>query len=75
MYDNYTFLNSQLLTHQENLKCAWRLHFWRPPHGRAFEVVACDLRRRKLGLKGLMAVDFKACTLTCVPGEAPMPLS
>ena len=24
---------------QENLKCAWRLHWWRRPHGKAFEVV------------------------------------
>lgn len=50
---------------QENLKCAWRLHFWRRPHGRAFEVVMCELKRRLMGLKGHIPVDFKACTITC----------
>ena len=54
---------------QENLKCAWRLHWWRRPHGKAFEVLACELMRRKKGLKGPMQIDFQACTLTCIPGE------
>ncbi|KAG1669049.1 hypothetical protein FOA52_003967 [Chlamydomonas sp. UWO 241] len=61
---------------QANLECAWRLHWWRRPHGRAFEVTMCELRRRKArvprGTK--MHVDFKACTLTCIPGEEPIQL-
>ena len=59
---------------QENLKCAWRLHWWRRPHGKAFEVLACELKRRKKGIKGVMKIDFKACTLTCIPGEPPVSL-
>ncbi|KAG1663879.1 hypothetical protein FOA52_014692 [Chlamydomonas sp. UWO 241] len=61
---------------QANLECAWRLHWWRHPHGRAFEVTMCELRRRKAGVArgAKMHVDFKACTLTCIPGEEPIQL-
>ncbi|KAG1673217.1 hypothetical protein FOA52_013097 [Chlamydomonas sp. UWO 241] len=66
---------------QKNLECAWRLHWWRPPHGRALDVVMCELRRRSLlaqgdrsPLKTKMAINFETCTLRCMPGDEEVPL-
>lgn len=61
---------------QKNLDCAWRLHTWRQPDGRAMEVVACVLRRRSRGLDGSVhVVDFNSCSMTCIQGEEPLLLS
>jgi hypothetical protein len=58
---------------QENLKCAWRLHWWRRPHGKAFEVVMCELKRRKMGIpRGLIHIDFKNCTMKCIDDIIPL---
>ncbi|GAX82871.1 hypothetical protein CEUSTIGMA_g10297.t1 [Chlamydomonas eustigma] len=58
---------------QENLKCAWRLHWWRSPHGKAFEVVMCELKRRKLELpKGRIHIDFKTCSIKCIDEIIPI---
>ena len=40
---------------------------WRRDHGRAFEVVMCELKRRLLG-KPQILVDTNACTLDCGDG-------
>lgn len=50
---------------QKVLECAWRLHWWRRPHGRAFEMLMCELKRRMLGEKGRVRVDWDACTVWC----------
>ena len=39
---------------QQALRCAWRLHWWRRPWGRAFEVTMCELKRRLLQVRGLV---------------------
>ena len=33
------------------LSCAWRLFWWKRPHGRAFEMAMCTLKSRVLGGK------------------------
>eukprot|EP00955_Chlamydomonas_euryale_P024861 261976-Chlamydomonas_euryale.AAC.3 len=39
---------------------------WRRPHGRAFEVVVCELKRRLLGAAaGRMRMDWEACAMYC----------
>mmetsp|Transcript_1453 Transcript_1453/g.3917 ORF Transcript_1453/g.3917 Transcript_1453/m.3917 type:complete len:533 (-) Transcript_1453:549-2147(-) len=35
---------------QKALSCAWRLHAWRRPHGRALDVVLCELQARALAV-------------------------
>jgi len=54
---------------QANLQCAWRMHWWHRPHGRAFEVTMCALKRRLLGKPGVIPVDWKACALDCGDGK------
>ncbi|GAX83089.1 hypothetical protein CEUSTIGMA_g10515.t1 [Chlamydomonas eustigma] len=49
---------------QKVLDCVWRLHWWTHPHGRAFELVMCELKRRLLGADSII-VDTEACTLQC----------
>ncbi|KAG1657850.1 hypothetical protein FOA52_002029 [Chlamydomonas sp. UWO 241] len=74
----------QILTHvihsgraarmQRVLDCAWRLHWWRRPHGRAFEMVMCELKRRALGAApGHVGVDWDKCELRC-GDDVPVPL-
>eukprot|EP00195_Chlamydomonas_chlamydogama_P016049 CAMPEP_0202890418 /NCGR_PEP_ID=MMETSP1392-20130828/826_1 /ASSEMBLY_ACC=CAM_ASM_000868 /TAXON_ID=225041 /ORGANISM="Chlamydomonas chlamydogama, Strain SAG 11-48b" /LENGTH=419 /DNA_ID=CAMNT_0049573979 /DNA_START=39 /DNA_END=1298 /DNA_ORIENTATION=+ len=53
---------------QKVLDCAWRLHWWRRPHGRAFELTMCELKRRVLGAAKIH-VDWDACTLDCGDGK------
>ena len=38
---------------------------WNRPHGRAFDLVMCELRRRLLGPNRKIALDTDKCTLTC----------
>ena len=67
--------NGKITEMQKKLECAWRLHWWRAPDGKAFDVVACILRRRIKGLDDkIHRVDFDGCTMTCIDGEEPMPL-
>ncbi|GAX82714.1 hypothetical protein CEUSTIGMA_g10140.t1 [Chlamydomonas eustigma] len=49
---------------QKTLECVWRLHWWSAPHGRAFDLLMCELERRLTGYKGAI-LDAKSCTLTC----------
>ncbi len=37
------------------LSCSWRLHWWRRPWGRAFEMTICELKRRALGHTSIQA--------------------
>lgn len=53
---------------QKALECAWRLHWWRRPHGRAFEVVMCELKRRLLGA-GKMKFNTTTCEMECGDGK------
>lgn len=53
---------------QKNLECAWRLHWWTRPHGRAFELTMCELKRRLLG-GSRVNVDFEKCAIECGDGE------
>ena len=53
---------------QKALQCAWRLHWWRMPHGRAFQVVMCELKKRTLKAQKIN-VDWEACTLECGDGK------
>ena len=47
---------------------------WRRPHGRAFEMVMCELRRRMLGVApSAKRVDWDTCVLYC-GDDAPVPL-
>ncbi len=55
------------------LKCTWRLHWWRPPHGRALDVLACALKARRLGKR--MQVDPFDCTMTCGDDEEEVALA
>jgi len=48
---------------QKVLECVWRLHWWRRPYGRAFELTMCELKRRKLGSR--IEVDTDTCTIRC----------
>jgi len=61
--------SGRLARMQAALRCAWRLHWWRRPHGRLFELVMCELKQRVAGVSGRIHVDWDACTLTC-GGEA-----
>lgn len=45
------------------MQCAWRLHFWRRPHGRALELLMCELYARKSGQK--VRLDVDNCELVC----------
>jgi hypothetical protein len=45
------------------MKCAWRLHWWRRPHGRALELLLCELHARKHG--GKVRLDSEQCVLHC----------
>ena len=49
---------------EQALSCVWRLHWWRRPYGRAFELTMCELKRRALGA-AKVEVDLEACTLKC----------
>jgi hypothetical protein len=41
----------------------WRLHWWRPPYGRALDLLACTLKARRL--KAKVEIDPFDCTMTC----------
>ena len=44
---------------------------WRRPHGRAFELVMCELKRRALGAAGgKIQVDWDRCEIKCGDDEA-----
>jgi hypothetical protein len=45
------------------MQCAWRLHWWRRPHGRALELLLCELNARKHG--GKVRLDPDTCMLHC----------
>jgi len=53
---------------QTILGCTWRLFWWRRPHGRAFEVLMCELKRRKLGAER-MQVNLEECRMECGDGK------
>ncbi|KAG1678020.1 hypothetical protein FOA52_000816 [Chlamydomonas sp. UWO 241] len=53
---------------QKALECTWRLHWWRRPYGRAFEVVMCELKRRVLKADRIK-LDTDECTLDCGDGH------
>ena len=38
---------------------------WSRPHGRAFDLVMCELKRRLLDPKGRVQLDTDTCTLRC----------
>ena len=50
---------------------------WRKPHGRVFEMVMCELRRRMLGVPpSARRIDWDSCTLYCggdIQQPAPPP--
>ena len=47
---------------------------WRRPHGRAFEVVMCELKRRALGAAlSQKRVDWEKCELYC-GDDTPVPM-
>ncbi len=50
------------------LECTWRLHRWSRPHGRAFDLVMCELQKRVRG--GDIKVDTAACTIQCGAGAS-----
>jgi len=50
---------------QQALECVWRFHWWSRPHGRAFELLMCELRRRLLSTGGRVELDTKTCSLKC----------
>jgi hypothetical protein len=54
---------SALLPCPQAMQCAWRLHFWRRPHGRALELLLCELYARKHGHK--VRLDVDTCELIC----------
>ena len=49
------------------LECAWRLHWWRRPLGRALELLLCELHARLHGWR--VKLDLESCTLRCGPQE------
>lgn len=61
------------------LDCVWRLHWWRRPHGRAFEMTMCELKRRLVGGKGAggggggggakIELDVVGCRIRCGEGQ------
>jgi len=60
---------------QKALGCAWRLHWWRRPYGRAFELVMCELKRRLLGVAPHVSrIDWDKCALNC-GGDELVPIT
>lgn len=53
---------------QRALNCTWRLHWWRRPEGRAFELTMCELKRRVLG-KPRIQLDVEKCAIECGDGK------
>jgi len=51
------------------LDCVWRLHWWRRPEGRAFEMTMCELKRRLLakqhGVEVKIKLDIQGCRVSC----------
>ena len=51
---------------QANLKCVWRLYWWKRPDGRAFEMTMCALKARLLNQK--VHLDLRSCKINCGSG-------
>lgn len=59
--------SGRLARAQEVLGCTWRLHWWRGPQGRAFDLLLCELHARMHNAK--VRLDVAACSLDCGAGK------